>query len=68
MEDYYSILGVSNNATEDEIKKAFRKLSVKWHPDKWVNATDDEKKTAEDKFKSIAEAYNTLSDPQKRKS
>ena len=66
MEDYYSILGVSNNATEDEIKKAFRKLSVKWHPDKWVNATDDEKKTAEDKFKSIAEAYNTLSDPQKR--
>jgi curved DNA-binding protein len=60
--DYYSILGVSKNATNDEIKKAYRKLAVKYHPDK--NAG---KKEAEEKFKQINEAYEVLSDAEKRK-
>ena len=60
--DYYKILGVSKNATEAEIKKAFRKLAVKYHPDK--NKGD---KAAEEKFKEINEAYAVLSDPEKRK-
>jgi len=60
--DYYSILGVSRNATEKEIKQAFRKLARKYHPD--VNPGD---KTAEDKFKQISEAYEDLSDKEKRK-
>ena len=64
--DYYAILGVSKDASEDELKKQYRKLSMKWHPDRWVNATDAEKKEAEEKFKDIAEAYDVLSDPQKR--
>jgi DnaJ-class molecular chaperone len=60
--DYYEVLGVSKTATEDEIKKAFRKLARKHHPD--VNPGD---KSAEDKFKEINEAYEVLSDPEKRK-
>jgi curved DNA-binding protein len=60
--DYYSILGVSKSATADEIKKAFRKLAVKYHPDK--NAGNKE---AEEKFKQINEAYEVLSDAEKRK-
>jgi curved DNA-binding protein len=60
--DYYKILGVSRNATTDEVKKAFRKLAVKYHPDK--NPND---KTAEEKFKEISEANEVLSDPEKRK-
>ena len=62
MADYYSILGVSKNATGDEIKKAFRKLAVKYHPDK-----NQGKKDAEEKFKQINEAYEVLSDEEKRK-
>jgi molecular chaperone DnaJ len=61
-EDYYSLLGVSKNASQDEIKKAYRKLAVKYHPDK--NPDDKE---AEDKFKKITEAYDVLSDKEKRK-
>lgn len=60
--DYYSILGLTKTATEEEIKKAFRKLAVKYHPDK--NAGNKE---AEEKFKEINEAYEVLSDPEKRK-
>lgn len=60
--DYYNILGVSKSAGQDEIKKAYRKLAVKYHPDK--NRGD---KQAEDRFKEIGEAYEVLKDPEKRK-
>ena len=60
--DYYSTLGVSKNADANEIKKAYRKLARKYHPD--MNQGD---KTAEDKFKEVNEAYEVLSDPDKRK-
>lgn len=59
---YYDILGVSKNASQDEIKKAFRKLSKKYHPDLAEN-----KEEAEEKFKEISKAYDTLSDEDKRK-
>ncbi len=64
--DYYEVLGVDKKASADEIKSAYRKLALKWHPDRWVNGTDAEKKTAEDNFKEAAEAYSILSDPDKR--
>ena len=61
--DYYSILGVSRNATDEELKKAYRKLALKWHPDR----NKDNKKEAEEKFKDISQAYEILSDKEKRK-
>ena len=60
--DYYKILGVDKTASQDDIKKAFRKLSVKWHPDR-----NNGSKEAETKFKEIAEAYEILGDETKRK-
>ena len=60
-QDYYELLGVSRNAEESEIKKAYRKLAMKYHPDR--NSND---KAAEEKFKEIQKAYAVLSDQQKR--
>uniref|UniRef100_A0A0D6R8S1 J domain-containing protein n=1 Tax=Araucaria cunninghamii TaxID=56994 RepID=A0A0D6R8S1_ARACU len=60
--DYYNTLNVNKNATEEDLKRAYRKLAMKWHPDKNPN----NKKEAEAKFKQISEAYDVLSDPQKR--
>jgi len=61
MADFYQTLGVSKNATQDEVKKAFRDLARRYHPDK--NPGD---KAAEEKFKEVSQAYETLSDPGKR--
>nr|XP_009478200.1 PREDICTED: dnaJ homolog subfamily B member 5-like [Pelecanus crispus] len=58
--DYYKILGIQSGANEDEIKKAYRKMALKYHPDK------NKDPNAEEKFKEIAEAYDVLSDPKKR--
>lgn len=60
--DYYSVLGISKSASADEIKKAFRKLAVKYHPDR-----NPDNKPAEEKFKEISEAYEVLGDVDKRK-
>ena len=60
-EDYYAILGVSKTASAAEIKKAYRKLALKYHPDKTKGD-----KALEDKFKKISEAYAVLSDPEKK--
>jgi DnaJ family protein B protein 4 len=61
--DYYGILGVPKTADESELKKAYRKLAMKWHPDK----AKGDKEAASAKFKEISEAYDVLSDPEKRK-
>jgi len=64
--DYYKILEIEKTADENEIKKAYRKLALKWHPDK-NGQTEEARLTAETKFKDINEAYSILSDPQKKK-
>lgn len=61
-DDYYAILGVARSATADEIKKAYRRLALEWHPDRNKSAS------ATEKFKKINEAFAVLSDPQKRQS
>ena len=60
-EDYYQLLGVSRNASDDDIKKSFRRLAMKYHPDR--NRDNPE---AEEQFKKIKEAHDVLSDPKKR--
>ena len=60
--DYYQILGIDKNASQDQIKSAYRKMAKKWHPD----ANPDNKAEAEEKFKDVGEAYSVLSDPKKK--
>ncbi|KAM8995103.1 dnaJ homolog subfamily B member 8 [Ara ararauna] len=62
MVDYYRVLGLKKSASQDDVKKSYHKLALKWHPDKNPN----NKEEAEKKFKAVAEAYEVLSDPQKR--
>src|SRR5688572_12681990 len=63
-QDYYTTLGVSRTASQDEIKRAYRKLAKEWHPDRHP---PHKRKDVEDRFKAIAEAHEVLSDPEKRK-
>lgn len=74
-EDYYEILGVSKSATDDEIKKAYRKLAIKWHPVSYVHSfhnlllqdkNPNNKEKAEEIFKRVGEAYEVLSNAEKR--
>lgn len=64
--DYYAILGVDKDATPEQIRKQYLKLSKKYHPDTMAGKSEEEKKAAEEKFKEIAEAYDVLSDPDKK--
>jgi len=64
---FYDVLGVPRDADAAALKKAYRKLAVKWHPDKHVNASDAQQKKAEAMFKDVASAYDVLNDPEKRR-
>jgi len=64
--DYYEVLGVDKSASAADIKKAYRKIAIKYHPDRQQGKSDAEKKEAEEKFKEAAEAYAVLSDDKKR--
>ena len=65
-QDHYHVLGATKDATEDEIKKCYRRLALKYHPDKHAHSEDDEKIAAEQKFKEINQAYSVLSDSTRR--
>lgn len=62
--DYYTILEINRDASMDDIRKSYRKLAIKWHPDK----NPDNRQLAEEKFKEISEAYGIMSDEEKNKS
>lgn len=64
--DYYEVLGIDKNASDSEIKKAYRKMAMKYHPDKFSSASDGEKVEAEKNFKEINDAYQVLSDSKKK--
>eukprot|EP00759_Apiculatamorpha_spiralis_P027280 PhF_6_TR30159/c0_g1_i1/m.44191/K09527/DNAJC7; DnaJ homolog subfamily C member 7 len=65
--DYYEILGIGRNVVEKDMKAKYRELSLRWHPDKCMSLSEEERQTAEKKFKLISEAYSTLSDATKRR-
>jgi DnaJ family protein C protein 7 len=64
--DLYSLLGVSQQASDSEIKTAYRKAALKYHPDKQASKSEEEKKSAENMFKAMGEAYEILSNPEKK--
>ncbi len=64
--NYYDILGVAKNATSEEINKAYKKLAIKWHPDRHASESEEKQKEAAEKFKEITEAHDVLQDMQKR--
>ena len=64
--DYYKILDMSKDVNEDEIKKAYKRQALKWHPDKHSNGDEEERLNADRMFKDIGEAYSVMSDPQKK--
>ena len=64
-EKYYQVLELQNNASDEEVKKAYKKMAVKYHPDKHTSSSEQEKKEAEEKFKTIAEAYDILTNKDK---
>eukprot|EP00285_Hemiselmis_virescens_P005962 CAMPEP_0173390112 /NCGR_PEP_ID=MMETSP1356-20130122/14304_1 /TAXON_ID=77927 ORGANISM="Hemiselmis virescens, Strain PCC157" /NCGR_SAMPLE_ID=MMETSP1356 /ASSEMBLY_ACC=CAM_ASM_000847 /LENGTH=76 /DNA_ID=CAMNT_0014347433 /DNA_START=225 /DNA_END=451 /DNA_ORIENTATION=+ len=61
-EDYYQVLGIARGASEAEMKKAYKKLALRWHPDK----NPEDREGAEANFKRVSEAYDVLTDPQKK--
>ncbi|BBN11176.1 hypothetical protein MPTK1_5g09690 [Marchantia polymorpha subsp. ruderalis] len=66
MTDYYKVLGIRRDANAAEVKTAFRRLALKFHPDRHVNSSDQSKHSAGQKFKELSEAYEVLSDEKKR--
>ena len=64
-QDYYAVLGVSRSASEDEIKKAYKKMALKYHPDR-CKGDEKEREKASEKFKQIGEAFSVLSDKEKK--
>ena len=64
-EKYYQVLELQNNVSDEEVKKAYKKMAVKYHPDKHANSSEQEKKEAEENFKKIADAYDVLTNKEK---